>query len=259
MIARTIDLNCDLGECNDAAGVANDLALLDIVTSANIACGGHAGDERSMERTVVEALRRGVALGAHPGYPDRANFGRVACAMDKQALEDSIAMQIEALLNIAQQHNGAITHVKPHGALYHAAMHQRDIAELIASAMKRVGLSAILVGQANAPALAIWRGMGLRVASEAFADRRYEPDGSLRARTKPDAMIEVPGEAAQQAVLIANEARVITCNGQSTPLVADTLCLHSDSPNALDNAHEVRDALMRSGIACRALNGKSMK
>lgn len=259
MTSRTIDLNCDLGECEDAAGIANDLALLDVVTSANVACGGHAGDEGSMERTVVAAMQRGVALGAHPGYPDRANFGRVACNMEFRLLADSIASQIAALLRIATKHGGTINHVKPHGALYHAAMHYRDIAELIASSMKRAGLSAILMGQANAPALDVWRGMGLQVAAEAFADRRYESDGSLRARTKPEAMIEDAALAAAQAVRIATQSQVISISGDIVAVAADTLCLHSDTPNALRNAHAVRAALTQSGIACRALNGNSIK
>lgn len=250
---RAMDLNCDMGECDDATGVANDLALLDVVTSANIACGGHAGDERSMERMIVAAMERGVALGAHPGYPDRANFGRIACDMDPRPLEDSLASQIDNLTRIAARLGGKITHVKPHGALYHAAMQDHTIAELIAHAMTRAGLSAILVGQANAPALGIWRDMGFRVAAEAFADRRYEPDGSLRARTRPDSLIEDPAQAAEQAVRIAKEVQVIATSGDIVALVADTLCLHSDTPNALQNARAVRAALMRSGIRCLAL------
>lgn len=253
MTPRTIDLNCDLGECDDPAGIANDLALLDIVTSANIACGGHAGDERSMTRTVIAAVERGVALGAHPGYPDRANFGRVACDIGHQVLEDSITTQIEALLGIANQYGGTLTHVKPHGALYHAAMQQREVAELIARAVARLGLTAILVGQANAPGLAVWRNMGFRVASEAFADRRYERDGSLRSRTQPDAMIESPEQAANQAVEIALGRGIATLTGDIAALHADTLCLHSDTPNSIANARAVRETLERNGVQCRSL------
>lgn len=252
-MSRTMDLNCDLGECDDVAGIANDAALLGIVTSANIACGGHAGDEKTMERTIIAALERGVALGAHPGYPDRENFGRVAYAIEPKQLEDSVVTQLDALIRIASQRGGIIAHVKPHGALYHAAMQKREIAELIASAVSRVGLSAILVGQANAPALEIWQGMGFRVASEAFADRRYELDGLLRARTKPDSMIEDPMFAAEQAVRIAQGLGVATLSGDVVSLHADTLCLHSDTPNAIDNARAVREALDRVGIRCRAL------
>ena len=253
MTERTIDLNCDLGECDDAAGIANDLALLDIVTSANIACGGHAGDMRSMERTIVAAVERGVALGAHPGYPDRANFGRVSCAMDHLQLASAISTQIETLLQIAVQCDGKITHVKPHGALYHAAMTQPDIAELIADVVASLGLPAILVGQANSPALETWRRRGFRVAVEAFADRRYEPDGTLRSRAKPDSIIEDPAQAAQQAVRIARGDGVISVYSDVVALFADTLCLHSDTPNAINNARAVRAALERVGVRCQAL------
>lgn len=253
MTPRTIDLNCDLGECDDASGIANDLGLLDIVTSSNIACGGHAGDERSMTRTMIAAIERGVTIGAHPGYPDRANFGRVACDMDHRVLEDSMVTQIDALNAIAHKHGGTVAHVKPHGALYHAAMQQRNIAELIVRAVARVGLKSILVGQANAPALAIWREMGWRVAAEAFADRRYERDGSLRSRTKPDAMIESPEQAANQAVAIAVGRGVASLSGDIVELHADTICLHSDTPNSIANARAVRGALERSGVPCRSL------
>lgn len=253
MATPTIDLNCDLGERDDADGLTSDRALLDIVTSANIACGGHAGDRRTMERTVAAAMERGVTLGAHPGYPDRANFGRVACAMGNPQLEGSIAAQIEALLQIVNLSGGKITHVKPHGALYHAAMRQQEIASLLARAVARAGISVILVGQAGAPALDIWRDMGIRVASEAFADRRYESDGTLRSRTESDAMIEQPEKAAVQAVHIAQRLGVPTAGGAVVPIVADTLCLHSDTPNAVDNARAVRDALTRAGIRCQPL------
>jgi len=252
MTPRTIDLNCDLGECDDGAGIANDFALLDVVTSANIACGGHAGDERSMERTIAAAMERGVALGAHPGFPDRANFGRVACNIDLPLLGDSIASQIESLMRIAERHQGRIIHVKPHGALYHAAMHHRDIAELVAHSMQRVGLTAFLVGLANTPTLQVWREMGFRVASEAFADRRYERDGSLRARTQPDSMIEDPDQAAEQAVRIAKGIGVSSVQGDIIALQADTLCLHSDTPNAIENARAVRAELEAIGFTCRS-------
>jgi len=253
MTVRTIDLNSDLGERDDLEGVRVDIWLLKYVTSANIACGGHAGSDISMERTVMLAQENGVAIGAHPGYPDRANFGRVECAIPHQQLEDSIAAQIDALLRIVTARRGELGHVKPHGALYHAAMQRRDIAELIARAVTRIGISATLVGQANAPALATWREMGFQVASEAFADRRYEADGSLRARGKPDAMIADPKQAAEQAIRIVRGQGVLTPTGGVVDVGADTLCLHSDTPNAIENARAVRDALAREGIACRAL------
>ena len=253
MSRRTIDLNCDLGERDDALGVDVDLELLDIVSSANIACGGHAGDEESMRRTVAAAIPSGVALGAHPSYPDRANFGRVACDLAGRPLEDVITSQVEALLRIVQCSGGELTHVKPHGALYHAAMRRVEIAEAVARAIARLGVPLLLVGQAGAPALEIWRDMGFDVAAEAFADRRYEADGLLRERGKADALIDDPVEAAAQAVRIASGAGVLTATGAVTSLRAETICLHSDRPSAIANARTVRDALARAGVRVQAL------
>lgn len=253
MSGTTIDLNCDLGERDDAAGIAQDIALLELVTSANIACGGHAGNEQSMVRTVTAAIERGVALGAHPGYPDRKNFGRAPCTMSLQELEDSIAALVDAFLRIIDRCGGKLSHVKTHGALYHAAMRQREIAEVVARAIARIGVPVILVGQAAAPALDVWRAMGWRVASEAFADRRYEADGSLRDRREADALMDDPQQAAAQAVRIAQGRGALTAAREIVPLQADTLCLHSDTPNAIDIATAVRAALKQAGVALRAL------
>lgn len=253
MTAGTIDLNCDLGEREDALGIAADRELLRSVSSANIACGGHAGDEASMTRTVAAALEHGVAIGAHPGYPDRQNFGRVTLEMALPLLEDAIAAQVHTLLQIVLRHGGELTHVKPHGALYHAAMRRAEIAETVAGAIARFGLPLTLVGQAGAPALTVWRDMGLPVAAEAFADRRYEPDGLLRDRNRARALHDSPVEAASQAVRIATGAGVLTLTGVAVPVQADTICLHSDAPNAVASARAVREALVRAGIQIQAL------
>ncbi len=253
MKRATIDLNCDLGERDDVRGMAEDMALLDLVSSANIACGGHAGDDQSMARTAAAAMERGVALGAHPGYPDRENFGRVSCEMALQALEDSIAAQVDAILRIIDRCGGELTHVKPHGALYHAAMRQREVAEAVAKGIAHTGLCVVLVGQSASPALDVWRAMGWRVASEAFADRRYETDGSLRARHETDALIDDPSQAAAQAVRIARGLGVTSAGGGMVNLLADTICLHSDTPNSVSVARAVREALAREGIGIRAL------
>lgn len=249
----TIDLNCDLGECDEPSAIAGDMALLDIVTSANIACGGHAGDEGSMERTVISAMERGVALGAHPSYPDRANFGRVECVMDLRALEECIVRQVEAFMGIVARRGGRLTHIKPHGALYHAAMRQRETAEAIARATVRAGATAILVGQAGTAALEVWRAMGVSVAAEAFADRRYEADGSLRARSKAAALIDRVEEAAEQAVRIATGAGVKSTSGSVVAVAADTICVHGDTPHSSDIARAVRAALADAGIVVAPL------
>ncbi|MBI5863228.1 MAG: LamB/YcsF family protein [Planctomycetes bacterium] len=252
-MTECIDLNCDLGERCDAPGVSADLELLSAVSSANIACGGHAGDYESMIRTVAAAIELGVAVGAHPSFPDRPNFGRVTIAMPLPQLEDAIASQVDALLRIVIRQHGCLTHVKPHGALYHAAMRQAEIAEAIANAVVRLGLRLILVGQSGAIALGVWGKMGFQVAAEAFADRRYEADGSLRDRRHADAVLATSADAAQQAVRIATGAGVLTPTGSIVPVRADTICLHSDTPDAPAKARAVRDALLHAGIRMRAL------
>ncbi len=246
--SRTIDLNCDMGEFTDAARIAIDLALLGIVTSANIACGGHAGDEATMSETVRAAMELGVAVGAHPGYPDRARFGRVEIEMPPRAIEESVTKQILALMAVADRLGAPVGHVKPHGALYHTAMKKPDVAQAIARAVQRTLPKAILVGQAGNPMLDRWRSMGMRVAAEAFADRRYELDGALRSRTLPGALIEAPAEAAAQALRIARGEGVLTAGGAVLPIRADTTCIHSDTPGSVAIAGAVRDALRRAGI-----------
>jgi UPF0271 protein len=247
---RTIDLNCDLGEHAESIRAGTDAALMRTVTSANIACGGHAGDERTMDEMCAAAAGAGCAVGAHPGYPDRANFGRVAMQMTPGAIEASVAAQIGALTVVATRRRVRIAHCKPHGALYHAAMRDDAIARAIGRAALATG-PVLMVGQAGAPALAVWRDMGLPTLAEAFADRRYEPDGSLRARDQPGALITDPHEAAAQALAIAR-GEPIDAGGTPLRLDAGTICIHSDTPGVLLVARAVRAALGAHGVAVRA-------
>jgi 5-oxoprolinase (ATP-hydrolysing) subunit A len=263
----TIDLNCDLGE--DPRRADLDHKLLRIVTSANIACGGHAGDDASMERTVREALAQGVALGAHPSFQDRPHFGRLDHNLPPDDIEHLVFEQTQRLAHIAQQIAGPvagrITHIKPHGALYHAAMTRAPVALAIARAAKRIQQAhapqtyeqthkqtykhthdhthtqstLTLVGLAGSPALALWRAQGCNVAAEAFADRAYLPDGSLTPRTEPGALLTAP-LAVQQALNIAQ--------GRGVHAHAHTLCIHSDTPDALAIAQAVRSHLEKAGI-----------
>ncbi|MBS1858507.1 MAG: LamB/YcsF family protein [Acidobacteria bacterium] len=214
-----LDINCDMGELEDAA---HEAALMEFVTSANIACGGHAGDDRIMERTVRLALDRGVRIGAHPGYPDRANFGRIEIAMRPAEIAATVHQQIARLDAIVRTLGGVIVHVKPHGALYNAAVHNAELARAIADGVRRWNPAAILFGLSGAPMLEVWRGMGMTVWREAFADRRYEPDGTLRSRKLPGALITDPMEAAEQAARFAAEGS------------ADTVCVHGDTPGAVE-------------------------
>ena len=225
-----IDLNCDMGELEDAA---HEAALMEHITSANIACGGHAGDEATMERTARLALERRVRIGAHPGYPDRANFGRVEMALTAAEIETAVWEQIERLDAIVRRLGGSIVHVKPHGALYNVAVRNRDVAEAIGRGVARWNRDVPVFGLAGSPMLAVWRGMGLTAAGEGFADRRYEPDGSLRARKFPDALITDPKEAAAQALRLARSGTV------------ETICVHGDTPGAVGILKACREALAK--------------
>ena len=225
----TIDLNCDMGELPDAA---LEEALMPHITSANVACGGHAGDAATMRRTVELARRHCVAVGAHPSYPDRVNFGRVEIALSAEQIAQTVCEQIGALAAIA----GDLAHVKPHGALYNVASKNPDVARAIAEGVARSGRDMAMVGLAGSVMLDVWREMGLRVAAEGFADRRYEPDGSLRSRKFADALITEPGEAAAQALLLASGGRV------------QTICVHSDTPGSVQIVVAVAEALRRVGL-----------
>ncbi len=223
-----IDLNCDMGEMEDGA---MEEALMPLITSANVACGGHAGDEATMRRTVDLARRYGVAVGAHPGYPDRAYFGRVEMALAASEIAETVCLQIRALAAIA----GEIAHVKPHGALYNVAAKNAEVARAIGEGVARWGGDVVLVGLAGSGMLAVWREMGFRTAAEGFADRRYEADGSLRARKFADALITDPSEAAGQALRLVRAGRV------------QTICVHSDTAGAVRIAAAVSEALKLAG------------
>ena len=225
------DINCDMGELEDAA---HEAALMEHITSANIACGGHAGDDHIMERTTRLALDRKVRIGAHPGYPDRANFGRIEIAMRPAEIAATVHQQIARLDGIVQRLGGSIVHVKPHGALYNVAVHNVGVARAIADGVARWNPHVVLFGLAGSPMLEIWRGMGFQVWREAFADRCYEPDGTLRSRKLPGALITDPAQAAAQAARLASEGH------------ADTICVHGDTPGAVEILKACRDTL-RSG------------
>ncbi len=223
-----LDLNCDMGELEDAA---HEAALMEYITSANIACGGHAGDEGTMERTVLLALGRGVRIGAHPGYPDRENFGRLEIEMSAEAIAETVFQQIARLHAVVARLGGEIVHVKPHGALYNVAVKNGEVARAIANGVARWNPGVTIFGLAGSPMLDVWREMGMKVAGEAFADRRYEPDGTLRSRKFPDALITDPAAAAAQALRFAREGQ------------AETVCVHGDTPGSVAILKACRDAL----------------
>jgi 5-oxoprolinase (ATP-hydrolysing) subunit A len=254
-----IDLNADLGESPEALANGADFEMMRYITSANVACGGHAGDENTMRQTVAAAKELGVAVGAHPSYPDRENFGRLESPWLPAELEKSVREQMAALRNVANRLGVRLVHVKPHGALYHATIKDRNIALAVGRAVQAIDPQLIMVGQAGSRSLETWREMGLRIAAEAFADRTYERDGTLRKRTLPGALVETPESAAQQALRIALDHKVIAGDGSPLPLVAQTICMHSDTPGAAAIARTVNQHLQAAGVQVRALQLSSLE
>jgi 5-oxoprolinase (ATP-hydrolysing) subunit A len=238
---RGFDLNCDIGEISEQLEM--DLSAARVFPTINIACGGHAGDWVSMTLLVRAGRRAGARIGAHPSYPDAANFGRRSMGMEIGALEAEIRGQIERLARIAAREGARLSHVKPHGALYHDAMKSPEVAGAIARAAAAVDPALALMGLAGAPALRWWREAGASVIAEAFADRRYEADGSLRDRALPGAVIGDHAAMLAQATMIARSGCAHAADGTMIEISADTICVHSDTAGALAAGHELRAAL----------------
>ncbi len=228
----TIDLNCDMGEIHELAANGTQGQLLDYVTSVNISCGAHAGDEQLIEETIKAAVAKGVKIGAHPGYPDPENFGRVRCAITI----DQIRTQLKFFSSVAKRCGADVNHVKPHGALYNDAAKDRSVAVYLAKAIASWKPGALVYGLRGSMMLDVFPAYNLRTVSEAFCDRRYEADGTLRSRDLPGALIVDPGLAATQAVSLVKAGGV------------QSLCIHSDTPNAVRIAAAVRQALDEAGI-----------
>jgi UPF0271 protein len=248
-----IDINCDMGEIPEHISDGTQESLMRSITSVNIACGGHAGDERMMKTTIEQALRWDLTIGAHPGYPDRENFGRVELDLPLDQIEESIFGQIRTLAEVAATYATAIVHVKPHGAIYNQAVNKPELARAIANGVARFSKDVVLVGLAGSKMLDVFREAGFRVAAEAFADRRYEPDGTLRSRKFEDALIRDPKLAAEQAVRIAKREGVIAADGSTVKIDADTICIHGDTPGAPKIAEVVAAGLQGSGVSLRPL------
>ena len=248
-----IDLNCDMGESFGIYRLgADDDAMLELVTSANVACGFHAGDPSIIDRTVGLAAKHGVAVGAHPSHHDLRGFGRRNVAASPDDVESDIVYQVGAVLAFANAHGVPLVHVKPHGALYNQAVSDEELSGAIAGGVARVSRDLIFVGlAASAVMRAAAESNGLRYAGEAFADRVYNPDGTLQSRKIEGSVITDPEQAAAQAVSIAVEKQVTAHDGTVVPLDGETLCLHGDNPAALDNARFVRRALEKSGVDVR--------
>ena len=251
---KRIDLNCDMGEMPEAIADGTQESLMPSLTSVNIACGGHAGNASTMKATIEQALRWKLAIGAHPGYPDRANFGRVALDMPSQAIADSVFEQLRTFAEIAAGCGAPVVHVKPHGALYNQAAGDRMVAQAIADGVRRWNRDVALVGLAGSLMLDVFRDAGFRVAAEAFADRRYEADGTLRARKFEDALLRDPLEAGQQALRIVEQGTVVASGGAEIAVNAQTICIHGDTPGAPKIAAAVAQTLRQAGVELRALH-----
>lgn len=285
-----IDLNCDMGELPEAIADGTQEALLRSITSANVACGGHAGDEQTMRTTIEQAVRAGVAIGAHPSYADRKNFGRLELDLPLEAVADLVFDQVCALAMIADRVGTKLTHVKPHGALYNQAVKNRDLAAAIARGVSKalslnrarkdpstsgpdasqnvprenhyafrlgrtggLGDNVVLVGLAGSTMLDVFCEAGFPVAGEAFADRRYESDGTLRSRKFDNALIRDPAEAARQALNIVKHGTVRAHDGTDVTINAQTICIHGDTPGATPVATAVAQTLRDSGVTLRSL------
>ncbi|HEV1995151.1 MAG TPA: 5-oxoprolinase subunit PxpA [Candidatus Acidoferrum sp.] len=253
-----IDLNCDMGELPEVIADGTQETLMRSVTSVNVACGGHAGDERTMKTTIEQALRWKVAIGAHPGYADRANFGRLELKLPLGEIAASVFEQVRALAEIAASCGARLVHVKPHGALYNQAVRDRALAEAIALGVARWSRDVVLVGLAGSPMLDVFREAGFEVAAEAFADRRYEPDGTLRSRKFKDALIRDPAEAGGQALSIVERGVLIAYDGTEVSVDAQTICIHGDTPGAPQIAATVARTLRDAGVVLSALPHSSI-
>jgi 5-oxoprolinase (ATP-hydrolysing) subunit A len=248
-----VDLNCDMGESFGAYTIGNDEAILPYITSANIACGFHAGDPGTMRRTVKLALEHGVMIGAHPGLPDLQGFGRRNMAVSPQEAYDLIVYQVGALQGFVQAEGGTMQHVKPHGALYNMAAANPELARAIAEAVYRINPELYLVGLAGSQLVVQGKNIGLHVINEVFADRTYQQDGSLTPRSQPDALIADDEQAVSQVIRMVKEGKVTTRQGTDIEITAETVCIHGDGPHALTFARKIRVALETSGIAVKAM------
>lgn len=243
-MGQSIDLNADLGE-----GCAFDAELMSVVSSCNIACCGHVGDEESMRTALTLAKQHGVAAGAHPSFPDRENFGRTKSSLRGEALEDVLKDQVQALKSIADELGVPLTHLKPHGALYNMAARDEDLSASILAVLKAILPDARLVGPPGSQMQALAAQHGVAFTAEGFADRAYEPDGQLRDRKKAGAVLEAGDPQEHQAIEIATRRIVTTHAGSQIALPVDSLCVHGDTPGAFASAQQIKASLLQHGIS----------
>ncbi len=245
MTAR-IDFNCDMGESFGSYKLGQDEEVIKYITSANVACGFHAGDPQWMRHTVKLAEEHGVGVGAHPSFPDLQGFGRRNMLVTSTEAKNDVMYQIGALKAFTRDHR--LQHVKPHGAMYNMAADGGDLAKAINEAVLEIDPGMILIVLAGSPWADVARGMGLRVATEAFADRALNPDGTLVSRSRPGSVIHDLDEVVERSLKMVTEGRATAINGEEVEVQADTLCLHGDTPGAVEMARAVRDGLRDAGV-----------
>ena len=241
-----IDINCDMGELNELMDDGTYESLMDHVTSINVACGGHAGDDVMMNTMVELAKGKKVNIGAHPSYPDKENFGRYEIDISISDLKDSISTQIINLIDIANKNGSELSHVKPHGALYNKAAEDKGLAMLIGEVVKSIDPLLPIMCLAGSQMITVLESIGLKAMPESFADRTYEPDGTLRKRSYSNALINNPQIASKQAFNIYYKKRIIAHEGSEFSIDSKTICIHSDTENALKIAKAVKQKLIRS-------------
>ncbi|MDP3058390.1 MAG: 5-oxoprolinase subunit PxpA [bacterium] len=254
MLRKYIDLNCDMGEGFGIYHIGNDEAIMPLISSANIACGFHAGDPLVLTRTLKLAKKFGVSVGAHPGYADLAGFGRRQIPMSTDELYAMTVYQIGAFLGLAKVHQVEVSHVKVHGALYNVAAVDINVARTLAKAIKDLDSNLVMVGLAGSKMIQAGQEIGIKVASEAFADRTYGADGNLTPRSTAGALHSTAKAAARQVLQIVQENKVTALTGEVVPLWADTICLHGDGELAVEMAQEINHVLSLADIGVRALN-----
>ncbi|MDR0271456.1 5-oxoprolinase subunit PxpA [Paenibacillus sp.] len=248
-----VDLNCDMGESFGRYRLGSDADLLNEMTSANIACGFHAGDPSVMRTTVRMAAGKGVSIGAHPGLPDLAGFGRRRMEVTSEEVYDMVTYQIGALQAFVKQEGAALRHVKPHGALYNMAAVERLLADAIAEAVYKTDASLVLYGLAGSELIAAGKARGLRTAAEVFADRTYLEDGTLMPRSMSGAVISDPEQAVKQVLQMVMKGTVTAASGKTIDITADTVCIHGDGEHALSFAQTLRAMLEKENVAVRSL------
>ncbi|MGO3049337.1 lactam utilization protein LamB [Staphylococcus casei] len=250
-----VDLNCDLGEAFGNYSFGGDEQIIPLITSANVACGFHAGDQHVMNQTIKLAKEHDIGIGAHPGLPDLQGFGRRNMDLSPDEIYDIVIYQLGALSGFCKIHNVKINHVKPHGALYQMGARDKDIAHAIAQAVYDFDASLYYVGLSNTLLISEAKNIGLKTASEVFADRRYEDDGQLVSRKADDALITDTKEAIAQVVKMVKSKSVTTKNNREIDIEADTICVHGDGVRALEFVSEIKEKLSKEGVSITKLGG----